>query len=67
MFFIHGPRGVPAQAGSARSHDRLRVWALDVQRRCGHNTPTVAFANKLARVAWLVWRNDTHFQEVPMA
>ena len=56
-----------AQAGSARSHDRLRVWALDVQRRRGHNTATVALANKLARLAWVVWRNDTNFQEVPTA
>ncbi len=67
MLLIHGARGVLAQAGSARSHDRLRVWALDVQRRRGHNKATVALANKLARLAWVVWRNDTNFQEVPMA
>ena len=67
MLLIHGARGVLAQAGSARSHDRLRVWALDVQRRRGHNTATVALANKLARLAWVVWRNDTNFQEVPTA
>lgn len=67
MLLIHGARGVLAQAGSSHSHDRLRAWALDVQRRRGHNKATVALANKLARLAWAVWRSDADFREVPMA
>lgn len=66
MLLIHGARGVLAQAGSSHSHDRLRAWALDVQRRRGHNKATVALANKLARLAWAVWRSDADFREVPM-
>jgi transposase len=32
MLLIHGARGVLAQAGSARSHDRLRVWTQRIER-----------------------------------
>ena len=34
--------------------DRLSVWALEVQRRRGHNVAVVALANKLARIAWVL-------------
>jgi len=42
--------------------DRLRRWALQVQRLRGQNRAAVAVANKLARIVWAVWRNDTSFQ-----
>jgi transposase len=39
-------------AKAGRSLDRLRTWALDTERRCGHNKATVALANKMARIVW---------------
>ena len=62
MLLIHGARSA-LQAGK-RSHepDDLRTWALDVERRRGHNVATVALANKLARVAWRVWRDQRPFE-----
>jgi len=39
-------------AGKGRELDRLRRWALDTERRVGHNKATVALANKLARIIW---------------
>ncbi len=42
--------------------DDLRVWALWVQARRGHNVAAVALANRLARVAWRVWRDQRPFE-----
>jgi transposase len=38
--------------------DRLRAWALERERRRGHNKAAVALANKLARIVWAVWRHE---------
>ena len=40
----------------------LQRWGLQLQRRIGHNKATVAPANKLARICWAVWRNETNYQ-----
>jgi hypothetical protein len=40
-------------ARQAHEHrDRLRAWALRLERKLGHNKAAVALANKLARIAW---------------
>jgi transposase len=63
MLLIHGARSVLlyAKKKPAGEHDRLRTWALDRERARGHNKAAVALANKLARVAWAVWRREQPF------
>jgi transposase len=67
MLLIHGARSVLCHAKKAKEHDRLRTWALDLERRVGHNKAAVALANKLARLAWAVWKNDRPFESLPKA
>jgi transposase len=67
MLLIHGARAVLWRARSKKSPGRLRAWALALEAKRGHNKATVALANKLARVIWVVWRNDVPFQEVAIA
>jgi hypothetical protein len=38
--------------------DRLRAWALETERRRGHNKATVALANKIARIVWATWKHS---------
>ena len=40
---------------------RLQQWAITLVQRRGHNTATVALANKLARILWAVWHHDVDF------
>ncbi len=65
MLLIHGARSVLCYAKKTQEHDRLRTWALDLQRRVGHNKAAVALANQLARIAWAVWKNDRAFESLP--
>jgi len=44
---------------------RLQRWALAVEQRRGANKATVALANKLARVVWVVWSRDVEFCAEP--
>jgi len=69
MLLIHGARAVlwHAKRPSARPLDRLRTWALQLERLRGHNKAAVALANKLARIAWAVWRRGVSFTPLPMA
>ncbi|MGH8310294.1 MAG: IS110 family transposase, partial [Steroidobacteraceae bacterium] len=64
MLLIHGARSVLAHAKrSGAPRDGLRAWALDRERARGHNKAAVALANKLARIAWAVWRNEQPFTQ----
>jgi hypothetical protein len=58
MLLIHGARAVlcHAKLKTAPGPDRLRAWALQLERTRGHNKAAVALANKLARIAWAVWK-----------
>lgn len=62
---IHGARSVLVAASRAekRGHtlDRLRRWALETEKRVGHNKAAVAVANKLARVLWATWKHERPF------
>lgn len=58
----HGGRAVLRAAHLAKSPTRLHRWALDVQQRRGHNVAAIALANKLARIAWAVWRQERCFK-----
>ena len=67
MLLTHGARAVIWKAKSRRDPDRLRAWALRVQRLRGHNKAAIALANKLARIVWAVWKHDVDFREVTAA
>lgn len=64
MLLTHGARSVLWAAKSKGQPDRLRAWALKVQERRGHNIATIALANKLARIVWVLWAKDLAYQEV---
>ena len=69
MLLIHGARAVVCTTGSLKNPDRLRAWVIKLEKARGHNKATVALANRMARIAWAVWKNDTVFNatEVPAA
>ena len=67
MLLIHGARSVLCHAKKAKTHDRLRTWALELQSRTRHNKAAVALANKLARIAWAVWKRGEPFASEQIA
>lgn len=64
MLLIHGARSVLCHAKKMKQPDRLRAWALRLEKTSGHNKAAVALANKLTRIAWAVWRHDREFAPV---
>jgi transposase len=64
---IHGARSVLFAAKRSKQPDRLRAWSLQVEHHRGHNKAAVALANKMARIVWAVWRNETSFESRPWA
>lgn len=64
---IHGGRSVLVSAKFSAQPDRLRARGLELQRRCGHNKAAVALANKLARIAWAVWKSGKPFESRPQS
>lgn len=58
---IQGARSALQAARRPQETDRLRTWALQIEKLRGRNRATVALANKMARVVWAVWRNGTTF------
>ncbi len=58
---------VLGKAKARRHPDRLRPWALQIERLLGHNKAAIALANKLARIVWAVWKHDVDFREVSAA
>ena len=67
MLLIHGARSVLCHAKQTDDHDRLRTWALGLEKRIGHNKAAVALANKLARIAWAVWKHGRSFESLSQA
>ncbi len=67
MLLIHGARSVLCHARKTKEHDRLRTWALALQKRSCHNKAAVALANKLARIAWAVRKHGRAFESLPHA
>jgi transposase len=65
MLLIHGARSILWHAKRMKQKDRLRAWALRLERKVGHNKAAVALANKLARIVWAVWKNDRNFEPTP--
>lgn len=62
MLLIHGARSALRAGMMTDEPDDLRAWALEVKSRKGFNLAAVALANKLARVAWRVWRDERDFE-----
>jgi transposase len=67
MLLIHGARSALRAGMMTDEPDDLRTWALKVKDRKGFNLAAVALANKLARVAWRVWRDQRDFEPRPAA
>lgn len=63
---IHGARTVLTFAKKAikagKPLNRLQHWAINLEKRAGHNKAAVAIANKLARTVWACWKNETDYQ-----
>jgi transposase len=56
---IHGARAVVSQA--KHRDDPLSRWATDIAKRKHTNVAAVALANKTARIAWAMLRNETDY------
>lgn len=67
MLLIHGARSMLHAARRAEEPDDLGAWALRLQARSGHNVAAVALANRLARIAWRVWKDQRPFESRPDA
>lgn len=65
MLLVHGARSALLAAHRTEHPDGLQAWALRVELRSGHNIATVALANRLARIAWRVWKDQRAFQPLP--
>jgi len=65
MLLIHGARSILWHAKRMKNPDRLRAWALRLERKLGHNKAAVALANKLVRITWAVWKHGRSFEPVP--
>lgn len=62
MLLTHGARAVLNSASRTKQPDALQLWALRTQLRRGHNVATIALANRLARIAWRVWRDERPYE-----
>ena len=62
---IHSARSrlVNTKRRKTPSADPLDAWAHALEHRSGHNLATVALANRLARIAWRVWRDDRDYEQ----
>jgi transposase len=67
MLLVHGARSILAHAHNAKEPDRLQSWALQLERKVGSNKAAVALANKIARIAWSVWKHGRDFESKPIA
>ena len=66
MLLVHGARSVLCHAARAKSHDRLRSWAMNLLGRTKHNKATVALANKLTRIVWAVLKHGRPYESLPV-
>jgi len=56
---VHGARSVVTHA--KHKDDRLSRWATSIAQRHHPNVAAVALANKTARMAWAMLRNETDY------
>lgn len=62
VLLIHGARSALLAAHRTREPDSLQFWAIRTARARGHSVANVALANRMARIAWRVWRDQRLFQ-----
>ena len=62
MLLIHGARSCLLAAKRRTIKHPLDEWALDLEQRRGHNRAAVALANKMARIAWTVWKQGRDYR-----
>ena len=62
MLLIHGARSSLLAARRRVQKHPLDRWVLDLEQRRGHNRAAVALANKMARLAWTVWKEDRDYR-----
>jgi transposase len=53
---VHGARSVLFASRRRQQPERLRTWAMALEKSKGYTKAAVALANKLARIIWAVWR-----------
>ena len=58
---VHGARAVLWTAEAKDKKDPFSRWALQVAKRRGRHKATLAIANKMARVGWVVLAKDVHY------
>jgi len=56
---IHGSRSVLARV--TNKNDKLSVWLKQLKLRRGYNKAAVALANKIARTAWVIIKEDGNY------
>lgn len=65
MLLIHGARSVLIRsrqlAAQGKPLTAFQRWALELSQRVHPNKAACAIANKLARIAWAVWKYDRDF------
>ena len=66
MLLVHGARSALLAAHRVQEPDQLQAWAIRTAQSRGHNIATVALANRTARIAWRVWRDQRPFQRYPL-
>jgi transposase len=64
---IHGARAALVHAHRQADPDRLRAWAVRLERSAGSKRASVALANKMARIVWAVLAHDRDFTSMPIA
>lgn len=65
VLLVHGARALLSRARTAANPDRLRVWALELEKRTHHNKATVALANKITRIAWAMSVKNADYRSLP--
>jgi transposase len=61
VLLIHGARAALLAAHRTQEPDTFQAWARHTAEARGHNIATVALANRMARIAWRVWRDQRPF------
>jgi transposase len=64
---IHGARSALRAAMTHKNPDRLRAWAVRLEKAAGYKKASVALANRLARIVWAVWKSDAPFRSFEAA
>ena len=64
MLLIHGARSALLAAKRRKHPSPLQTWAMKIEESRGHNKAAVALANKIARIAWAVWKNNRDFESI---